>query len=129
MLIKNEMGYGVVQQLRALFKEELYDDSISSGKLEAFIALLKNTTDISKTFFEELESFVKRNSILIKKEFVDSIYIERIACLRCFKAHVNSTGHEFGLSDNTINFFTGHFACDKGHNGYYIDQGNIKSVD
>jgi len=65
-------------------------------------------------FFDGLEDYANRNAIANKK-----------LCTSCFKAFLLKTGQECVIPNRTMSFFSSYFACESGHNGYFLDQNAV----
>ncbi len=74
----------------------------------------------------ELEDFISRNAIVnIESDRLGKHIEINQCCIRCLKSHALSKGREFGLDSKSLSFLEDLFKCESGHNGYYLDSGNL----
>ena len=76
---------------------------------------------IPDKLISELEDFVDRNLIVSDKN--------GSFCPRCLKAHATKKATELGLDANSLEFFGSLFKGDIGHNGYYLDSGELVKIE
>jgi hypothetical protein len=78
---------------------------------------------IQKAFLDELELFSFKNTILGKDEHGD--YMANV-CLQCLKAFALQKADSLGYSAMEKEEIDNLFECDTGHDGYYLDCGELK---
>jgi hypothetical protein len=78
---------------------------------------------VQRRFIEELEFFSIRNAITGKNQFGEHISNVCMQCLRAFALEVaNSLDFDLSEKDSIDRAFD----CKIGHNGYYLDSGELK---
>jgi hypothetical protein len=76
---------------------------------------------IPDKLISDLENFVERNLIVGDKK--------GSFCPRCLKAHASKKAAELGLDKDSVNFLGKIFKCEEGHNGYYLDSGEVVKIE
>lgn len=75
-----------------------------------------NFKEKSSILFGEMYQFGKRNSIMGQ------------VCMRCFKAHLLESAKRLEFSEESLNILSKRIKCEIGHNNYYLDNEELKSV-
>ena len=86
---------------------------------QKFMALQRGLL-ITDDLIAEAESFMIRNRCV---EHEDDAY-----CPNCLKAHMIKKAEEIGLTEETIKFINKIMPGEVGHDGYYIDDGELMKV-
>lgn len=76
---------------------------------------------IPDNLIAEIESFIKRNTLVIRKDAVTGGKVHH-CCHHCLKAHALKIASEIGLDEAALNYIDSIFDCIAGHDGYYLDE-------
>lgn len=96
--------------------------SFRSYLLQRKMSALSNGSIIPDDLIANIEDFKDRNAILEEKG-------EKICCQQCLKAHAFVKAKEFGLPENAISKIDKMIEGKIGHDGYYLDEGELIRVD
>ncbi len=77
--------------------------------------------NLSDEFFNDLESFAKRNKI-------EGENFNAKVCMPCFKAFLIKRAHDHSIPRGAIKFFAKCFNCESGHFGYYMDKNILTKI-
>jgi hypothetical protein len=77
---------------------------------------------------EEIRQFIERNILIyaFSSSKKGNIFKSVPCCPRCLKAHTMQKARELGFDDETLNLLGLYFNCEEGHNGYYLDNDELK---
>ena len=90
--------------------------------------ILQNLNKISEALSNEAESFKERNSLaIIGSSLKDKKPIHR-CCPQCLKAHLLKTAEEMNSGRAIREVITKMHSCETGHNGYYMDDGELIKI-
>src|SRR3989339_567811 len=106
---------------QALEPTSLAKASLIDFLLKRKILGLQSGRMIPDKLISELEEFVNRNLLINDKK--------GSFCPRCLKAHASNKANELGLDPNSLEFFGTLFIGDLGHNGYYLDEGDLVKIE
>lgn len=97
------------QLLEAYFKRKLPKDFLLPEK-----------------FIEEVVDFMERNSVASLNSYSNGKVLLRTCCLKCCKAYALECARRYNLSKKGVEYLESIFKTDSGHEGFYLDKGNLK---
>jgi hypothetical protein len=83
---------------------------------------------LPKIFFEELESYSKRNVIWIPHAIHGKPSMHGRVCLQCLKAFALNKARELHFSAFVSDFIAQRFDCERGHAGYFLDNAECGGI-
>ena len=106
---------------QALETTSLAEASLIDFLLKRKILGLQSGRMIPDKLISELENFIDRNLLINDKK--------GSFCPRCLKAYASNKANELGLDSNSVKFLGTLFKGDIGHNGYYLDEGDLIKIE
>ena len=95
--------------------------------LEYKISALNRGFLIPEDLISEIQKFIDRNMLL--NDIKPGIKLDsKPVCPRCVKAHVLVKAREMCLDEKTISFLLSKIEGEIGHDGYYLDKGNLVKI-
>lgn len=112
------------QALEGLWMKDIVRAGFRSYILEKKIEALQHGAMIPDDFLSEIERFKDRNAIIEDED-------EQICCVQCLKAYALKKAEEEQLGDEAIKELNKMLdgGIEAGHNGYYMDAGELVKID
>jgi hypothetical protein len=90
--------------------------------------LHENNKDAAEKYMQELEAFIRRNSIEVFTYKKNKKHHTYQICERCFKAHAIRLAIKMQLGELTLNSIINSLKSKCGHEGYYLDNEKLRRI-
>jgi hypothetical protein len=112
------------QVLEGLWMKDIVGTGFRSYILDKKMEALQHGAIIPDDFLSEMERFKDRNTIVENGD-------EQICCVQCLKAYALKKADEIELGDEAIRELNKMLdgGIEVGHNGYYMDAGELVKID